>query len=240
MRNPTRTLRAIALAASLAVALAACGSSGSSGSSSTPTTSAGTQPAGAAATIASKLVLGGPPECPKRPYCQIGLENTYGLKFKSFKPLDAGGPITVAAIKSGQIQVGLLFTTNGQIAGNGWVLLKDDKNLQPADNVTPVLSNTITTAYGKPLTDLVNGVSAKITTEVLTDLNKQTDVDKKDPDAVAKALAPVERPHPVDALRPRRAGRRSSSGPPTSPRTRRSPTSTPTCSRRTATPSGRS
>lgn len=182
MRSSTRLLRVTALAALLAVALAACGSSGSSGSGTNTT-----QPAGATKTIASSLVLGGPPECPQRPYCEIGLKNTYGLNFKSFKPLDAGGPLTVAALQGGSIQVGLLFTTSGVIAGNGWVLLKDDKNLQPADNVTPVLSNKITSAYGATLTDLVNKISAKITTSVLTDLNKQTDIDKKDPDAVAKA-----------------------------------------------------
>ena len=182
MRRTSRALTAIAVAATLAVALAACGSSGSSGGANTTTST----PAGAAGTIASKLVLGGPPECPTRPYCEIGLSKTYGLHFKSFKPLDAGGPLTVAALKSGSIQVGLLFTTTGAIAGNGWVLLKDDKSLQPADNVTPVLNNKITTAYGAALKTLVNGVSAKITTEVLTDLNKQTDIDQKDPDAVAK------------------------------------------------------
>ena len=86
------------------------------------------------------------------------------------------------------------------------MLLKDDKNLQPADNVTPVLNNKITDAYGADAHDLVNTVSAKITTEVLTDLNKQTDIDQKDPDAVAKALAQDERPDPGDAVRPRRSG----------------------------------
>jgi osmoprotectant transport system substrate-binding protein len=180
VRNSTRALRATAVAAVLAVALAACGSSGSSSSSSTSTTAPG-----AKATIAGTMTLGGPPECPTRPYCQIGLEKTYGLHFKSFKPLDPGGPLTVAAIKNGSVQVGLLFTTSGAIAGNGWVLLKDDKNLQPADNVTPVLNNKITAAYGKDLEDLVNKVSAKITTEALTALNKQTDIDQKDPAAVA-------------------------------------------------------
>ncbi len=185
MRTPTRPLRAVALAACLAIALAACGSSGSSGSNTNNTTTPTS--AGAAATIASKLVFGAGPECPTRPYCEIGLEKTYGLHFKSFKTLDSGGPLTVAALKSGSIQIGLLFTTDGSIAANSWVLLKDDKNLQPADNVTPVLNNKITTAYGKPLADLVNAVSAKITTDVLTSLNKQAVVDQKDPDDVAKA-----------------------------------------------------
>jgi osmoprotectant transport system substrate-binding protein len=183
VRTSPRLLRATALAALLAIGLAACGSSGSSGSGNNNTT----QPAGATKTVASTLVLGGPPECPQRPYCQIGLKKTYGLNFKSFKALDAGGPLTVAALQGGSIQVGLLFTTSGVIAGNGWVLLKDDKNLQPADNVTPVLSNKITAAYGDTLSTLVNSISAKITTAGLTDLNKQTDIDKKDPDDVAKA-----------------------------------------------------
>jgi osmoprotectant transport system substrate-binding protein len=177
----------IAFAACVAVGLAACGSSGSSATSTTTTTTATSTTGTATATIASTLVLGGPPECPQRPYCQIGLSKTYGLNFKSFKALDAGGPLTVAALKAGAIQVGLLFTTSGAIAGNGWVLLNDDKKLQPADNVTPVLNNKITTAYGTALADLINGVSAKITTTVLTGLNKQTDIDQKDPDAVAKA-----------------------------------------------------
>ena len=179
MRTSPRALRGLALTACLAVTLAACGSSGVSGSSNTTT------PPGSTAAIASSMVLGGPPECPTRPYCEVGLENTYGLKFKSFKALDAGGPLTVAALAGGSIQVGLLFTTSGVIAGKGWVLLKDDKNLQPADNVTPVLNNKITTAYGKAMADLVNKVSAKLTTDVLTNLNKQTDIDQKDPNDVA-------------------------------------------------------
>jgi len=183
VRTSPRSFRVVALALAVALPLlAACGSSGSSGGGSTNET---TTP-GAANSVASKLVLGGPPECPKRDYCLIGLENKYGLHFKQFKPLDVGGPLTVAALKNGSIQVGLLFTTNGQIAANGWVLLKDDKVLQPADNVTPVMSKDLVTQYGSQFSQLVNAVSAKLTTEALTEMNKQTDVDKKDPDDVAK------------------------------------------------------
>jgi osmoprotectant transport system substrate-binding protein len=181
VRNSPRALSALVLTACLAVVLAACGSSGSSGGGSTTTS-----PAGSTATIASTMTLGGPSECPTRPYCQLGLKDTYGLNFKSFKALDpAGGPLTVSALQDGAIQVGLLFTTSGVIASKGWVLLKDDKNLQPADNVTPVVSNKVADTYGKAMADLVNAVSAKITTNVLTDLNKQTDIDQKDPDDVA-------------------------------------------------------
>ena len=195
MRTSPRALGALALAACLALVLAACGSSGSSGGSGNTTT-----PSGSTASVASQLVLGGPPECPKRPYCLLGLKATYGLTFKSFKPLDVGGPLTVAALDQNKIQVATLFTTTGVIASKGWVLLKDDKHLQPADNVTPLLRNEITDAYGSALKDLVNAVSAKLTTEVLTDFNKQTDVEKKDPDDVAMAwlksnnLIPASKP----------------------------------------------
>ncbi len=62
------------------------------------------------------LVLGGPPECPTRPYCQKGLEDVYGIQFTGFKTLDAGGPLTRAALKNGDIQVGLIFSSDPALA----------------------------------------------------------------------------------------------------------------------------
>jgi osmoprotectant transport system substrate-binding protein len=62
------------------------------------------------------LVLGGPPECPERPFCQPGLTDTYGLQFASFKALDAGGPLTKNALKQGQVALGLVFSSDGSLA----------------------------------------------------------------------------------------------------------------------------
>ncbi|MCU1672550.1 MAG: Glycine betaine/choline-binding protein of an ABC-type transport system [Frankiales bacterium] len=62
------------------------------------------------------LVLGGPPECPTRPFCKPGLEKTYGLTFSNFKALDAGGPLTKTALKKGEIQVGLVFSSDGSLS----------------------------------------------------------------------------------------------------------------------------
>jgi osmoprotectant transport system substrate-binding protein len=62
------------------------------------------------------LVLGGPSECPTRPYCQPGLEKTYSLKFKSFRQLDTGGPLTKGAIQKGTISIGLVFSSDGSLA----------------------------------------------------------------------------------------------------------------------------
>ena len=63
------------------------------------------------------LILGGPTECPTRPFCQIGLEETYGLKFASFQEYgDTGGPLTKAAIQQGEVSMGLVFSSDGALA----------------------------------------------------------------------------------------------------------------------------
>jgi osmoprotectant transport system substrate-binding protein len=134
---------------------------------------------------AGDLVLGGPPECPSRPRCLIGLSDTYGLTFREFKALDSGGPLTVAALEGGEIDVAVLFTTDGTIAAKGFVLLDDDKGLQPAENVIPVIRQEILDAYGGDLEDLINDVSAKITTAELTEMNRRFGFDRVDADVVA-------------------------------------------------------
>jgi osmoprotectant transport system substrate-binding protein len=64
----------------------------------------------------SGLVLGGPPECPDRPFCQPGLEETYGFSFDEFRELDAGGPLTQAALRQGEVSMGLVFSSAGFLA----------------------------------------------------------------------------------------------------------------------------
>src|SRR5207253_3728969 len=165
-------LGATTLALAVALALAAC-SSGESG-----TTSGG-------ATVASKLILGGPPECPTRPFCIPGLKQTYGITFKSFKPLDVGGAQTVAALKAGAVQVALLFSTDPVITDNGWVALEDDKHLQNADLITPVVRTSV---LNDEIQTLLNGISAKLTIDNIVPLIKQVASEKQDPATVAKAF----------------------------------------------------
>jgi osmoprotectant transport system substrate-binding protein len=64
----------------------------------------------------AETLLGGPPECPQRPFCQPGLEETYGLEFGPFVSLDAGGPLTKQALRAGEVSVGLVFSTDGELA----------------------------------------------------------------------------------------------------------------------------
>jgi osmoprotectant transport system substrate-binding protein len=166
-----RRIRSAALGATLLALLAAACTSGGGGN---------------ATTIAGTLVLGGPPECPQRPFCAKGLTDTYGISFKEFKPLDAGGPITVEAVKGGDVDVGLLFTSDPAIAANGFVLLEDDKHLQLADNLVPVVRQEVLDA-SPGMADLLNGIMAKLSQAELTNLNKSVTVDGQDPDAAAQA-----------------------------------------------------
>ena len=134
--------------------------------------------------VASQLVVGGPPELKTRPAGLPGLERVYGIgEFKEFKALDAGGPLTISALKKGDIDVGRVFTTQGVIAAEGWVVLEETKPLQPAQNVVPIGR---TDAMTDQVKSALNALSAKITTEELTKLNAQVDVDKKDPEQVAR------------------------------------------------------
>jgi len=133
-------------------------------------------------TIASQLTLGGPPECPERPFCIPGLRDVYGVEFGEFLPLDVGGPLTVEALRSGDIDVGLLFSTSSVIGDEGWVVLEDDNSLQTAENITPVVSLEVLDAT---ITERLNAVSAAITTENITELNGRVEIGGEDPADVA-------------------------------------------------------
>ncbi|HEY7591175.1 MAG TPA: glycine betaine ABC transporter substrate-binding protein [Candidatus Limnocylindrales bacterium] len=186
-----RRFRSAVLGATLvALIVGACTTSGGSSqapsSAPAPTPSAqSTQPASAGPSLASTLILGGPPECPQRPFCAVGLKETYGLEFKEFKALDVGGPITVQALTGGQVDVGLLFTSDPAIAVNDFVLLEDDKQLQLADNIIPVIRKDALDANPK-IADALNLVISRLTQEELTNLNKAATVDAKPVPDVAR------------------------------------------------------
>jgi osmoprotectant transport system substrate-binding protein len=134
--------------------------------------------------VASQLVIGGPPELKTRPAGLPGLKRVYGIgDFKEFKSLDAGGPLTISALKKGDIDVGRVFTSQGVIAAEGWVVLEEDKPLQPAQNIVPIGRKDKMTDQVKQALD---ALAPKITTEELTKLNAQVDVEKKDPESVAR------------------------------------------------------
>ena len=137
------------------------------------------------APVSGQLTFGGPPECPQRPFCLPGLHEVYGVLFDDFTPLDAGGPLTVDALKADEVQIGLLFSTDPSIGQNGFVPLADDRHLQDAENITPLIrSEKLNAEVG----DLLDAVSARLSTEKVTELVGEVVIDGRDVAAVANGF----------------------------------------------------
>jgi len=133
--------------------------------------------------LAKNLTLGGPPEWKTRPTGVPGLKKVYNLDFKTFLPLDAGGPLSVQALKNGQVDAVNLFTTDPSIADNGFVILTDPKSLFAAQNVVPLITKSKVTPT---ISAALDAISAKLDTATLGQLVKEVVIDKKDPAVVAK------------------------------------------------------
>jgi osmoprotectant transport system substrate-binding protein len=138
------------------------------------------------ARVAPRLVFGGPPECPERAYCLPGLRLAYGLRFREFVALDAGGPLTRQALVAGDISVALLFTSDPVIQAQHLVVLADNRGLQPAENVVPVLRRATASRYGPGLLATLDAVSARLSTAVLASLDAQVQLGGRAPEAVAE------------------------------------------------------
>ena len=130
------------------------------------------------------LSFGGPPEFQTRPDGIPGIQKTYNCSFKEFRSLDAGGPLTVAALKNGDVQAADLFTTDASIPTNDFVVLDDPKSNFAAQNVVPLVNKA---KANDTVKQTLNAVSAKLTTEGLTALNAEAAGDAKpSPETVAK------------------------------------------------------
>jgi osmoprotectant transport system substrate-binding protein len=141
------------------------------------------------APYASKLVLGGPPECPTFAGCEPGLKSVYGLTFASFKSLDEAGPLSVAALKDNQVQVVELFSSDGNVVSNNFVALTDNKHLEGADYIVPVIRKSVDTA---PVAAALNALDQKLTTDAISTLNLDVTAKHEQPAAVAQAWLKTE------------------------------------------------
>ncbi|MFF1833865.1 ABC transporter substrate-binding protein [Streptomyces sp. NPDC058231] len=129
-----------------------------------------------------KLVIGAAPEVKKRAVGAVGLKDVYGVEFKEFKSLDSSGPLVKGALKKGDVDVANLFTTDTDIAAEGWVVLTDPKNLIPGQHVVPLIADR---AADSTVRRALARLGAALTTKDLTELNRLVDKDKKDPEDVA-------------------------------------------------------
>ena len=137
--------------------------------------------------VAPTLAFGGPPECPTRRLCLAGLIDTYGLKFGRIVTLDAGGTLTQQALKEGVVDVALMFTTDPAIANLGLVELTDDRGLQPAESITPLVRSEVAEKWGPDVVSTIDDISARLTTAAVRDLNGAAAPAGTDVAAVASA-----------------------------------------------------
>jgi osmoprotectant transport system substrate-binding protein len=135
------------------------------------------------------LTLAGPPECPTRPYCEPGLKGTYGMNIAHFQQTDEDGPLTRKALTSGKAQVGLVFSADGDLSGDGLTVLTDDKDLQSSDNVVPLVASSLASSAAA---NALNAVSSKLDQATLVALNKAVVVDKGTSQQVADQFVAQE------------------------------------------------
>lgn len=133
--------------------------------------------------LGEPVVLAATEECPERFTCQVGLEEVYGLTVEEVLPLGFGSPQAKQAVVDGNAVLGLTGTTDGTLPDLGLVLLQDDQNWQPAQNLTPVLAPDL--EEESALVEALNRLSDELTTEDLTQLNLRVDQDREKAEDVA-------------------------------------------------------
>lgn len=140
-------------------------------------------------TVAPTMVFGGPRECPERPLCLPGLERIYDLAFAAFQPLDAGGPLTTSALEGAEVDAAVMFTTDPNIEREELVILDDDRNLQPSENVVPILRREVVERYGERVVTILDEVTASLTTADLVVMNARVQNDEQPADVALEWLA---------------------------------------------------
>jgi glycine betaine/choline ABC-type transport system substrate-binding protein len=134
---------------------------------------------------APTLTFTGTPECPQRPDCLLGLKQVYGLKFKKVIPVDPA--LRYSVLQKKKADVGIVFTTDGQLAQGKVKLIEDDQHMFPPYNVTLVFKPSVLAKLGPDARKTIDLVQKGLTTEAMQELNSRVDIDKQTPAAVAKA-----------------------------------------------------
>lgn len=124
------------------------------------------------AAVDDRFRIGGPVECPERPYCLGGLASTYGLAFADFVPLRTLA-MTAEALERGEIDVGVMFSTAAALTSGPFVALVDDRELQPPDFVVPMVRQAALERWGPELATTLDELSAHLTTGALQGMNRR-------------------------------------------------------------------
>ncbi|RVU16744.1 ABC transporter substrate-binding protein [Streptomyces antnestii] len=131
-----------------------------------------------------KVKIAAGDECEKRPFCAPGLEKTYGIKVAGIDPKGVGTTQAKQAVKNGEDQLVLTTTTDATLKNFGLVLLEDDKKLQNADNIIPVVNTK--DAGGKEIAGVLGKLTKTLTTADLVELNRKVDAERQKEADVAK------------------------------------------------------
>jgi osmoprotectant transport system substrate-binding protein len=137
--------------------------------------------------VSEKLSLYGSPECRQRIDCLAGLEKLYGLKFKSFNPIDIGFRYTV--LEKGQADLSILFTTDPQLSAESdkFVILEDDKEVFPAGNIIFVTTKEVAEEAGPDFEETILQVQEGLDLKVMQELDARVELEKETPKAAAAA-----------------------------------------------------
>jgi osmoprotectant transport system substrate-binding protein len=135
----------------------------------------------------TSVVLAAAPDCEGRQDCEAGLRQVYGIDITKLLPLGFASDQTYQAVLDGEAQLGQTSTTDGSLDSQGLVLLEDDQEIQPAQNLVPAVSTAFLEENGEvagPLNDLMGA----LTTENLTELNGRVSVDREPVEDVARSF----------------------------------------------------
>lgn len=137
--------------------------------------------------VSEKLSLYGSPECRQRIDCLAGLEKLYGLKFKSFTPVDIS--LRYNVLEKGQADLSILFTTDPQLSAESdkFVILEDDKKVFPAGNVIFVTTQKVAEEAGPDYEKTILQAQEGLTLKVMQELDARVELEKETPKAAAKA-----------------------------------------------------
>ena len=129
------------------------------------------------------VTLGGPQECADRSYCKPGLEKTYGMKIGGFKVIVLSSQPAVDGLIKNDYQVAVFNSSDGVLATNPVLTLKDDKGLNPNDYIVPAVNAK---KASPELEQALNDLSGKLTQDELLRMNKETQNDRKPVEKVAE------------------------------------------------------
>ncbi|WP_340539746.1 ABC transporter substrate-binding protein [Nocardioides sp. GXZ039] len=137
------------------------------------------------------IKLAAAPDCEGRLDCEGGLSDQYGIDITEVLPLGYASDQTYKAVIDGEVELGETSTTDGTLESQDLVVLEDDMQIQPAQNLVPAVSTEFLTAH-PDLADLLNPLMGKLTTENLTELNARVSVNREKAEDVAKSFLTEE------------------------------------------------